>query len=90
MNKAELVEFVAEKTGAYKKDAKYAVEAVLEGIAKGLLDDGKVTLVDFGNFVVKERAPRVARNPQTGQTVRIPSRHVPVFKPSQSLKDMID
>ncbi len=89
MNKSDLVDFVAEQTGAYKKDAKAAVDAVLEGIEKGLVDDGKVTLVGFGNFVVKERAARTARNPQTGAAVRVPAKSVPTFKPSGSLKDSV-
>jgi DNA-binding protein HU-beta len=90
MNKAELVDFVAQQTGTYKKDAKAAVDAVLEGIERGLLADGKVTLVGFGNFLTKQRAPRVARNPQTGATVNVPAKTVPTFKPSQQLKDAVD
>ena len=90
MNKAELVDFVATQTGTYKKDAKLAVDAVLEGIERGLIRDGKVTLVGFGNFLTKQRAPRVARNPQTGTTVHVPAKTVPTFKPSQQLKDAVD
>ena len=90
MNKAELVSYVAEQTGAYKKDAKSAVNAVLAGIEKGMKNDGKVTLVGFGNFVVKQRKSRVARNPQTGAAVRVPPKQVPAFKPSQILKDSIE
>ena len=90
MNKAELVDYVSEVTGAYKKDAKAAVDAVLEGIERGMKKDGKVTLVGFGNFIVKQRQPRTARNPQTGASVRVPAKRVPTFKPSQSLKDSID
>lgn len=90
MNKAELVDYVAEQTGAYKKDAKAAVDAVLEGIEKGMKIDGKVTLVGFGNFFVKQRQARTARNPQTGAAVRVPPKQVPTFKPSQILKDSIE
>jgi DNA-binding protein HU-beta len=90
MNKAELVDYVAEVTGAYKKDVKIAVDAMLEGIERGLIRDGKVTLVNFGNFFTKTRAPRQGRNPQTGTTVHVPAKTVPVFKPSQQLKDAVD
>lgn len=90
MNKAELVDHVAEVTGAYKKDAKAAVDAVLEGIEKGMKQDGKVTLVGFGNFIVKRRKARTARNPQTGAAVRVPPKQVPTFKPSQILKDSVE
>jgi len=89
MNKADLIDFVAEQTGAYKKDAKAAVEAVLEGIQKGLISDGKVVLVGFGNFTVKRREARIARNPKTGEQVRVPARSVPTFKPSGNLKDAV-
>lgn len=90
MNKSELVDFVAEKTGAYKKDALAAVNAVMEGIEQGLRSDGKVTLVGFGNFVTKQRAARTARNPQTGDPVAVPAKTVPAFKPSQALKDAVE
>jgi len=90
MNKAELVSHVAEVTGAYKKDAKAAVDAVLEGIEKGMKRDGKVTLVGFGNFIVKQRRPRIARNPQTGAPVRVPAKDVPTFKPSEILKKSVE
>jgi len=90
MNKSELVDFVSEQTGCYKKDAKAAVDAVLEGIETGLVQDGKVTLVGFGNFFVKDRAARTARNPQTGDKVHVRAKSVPVFKPSQNLKKAVD
>jgi DNA-binding protein HU-beta len=90
MNKAELVDYVSDVTGAYKKDAKAVVDAVLAGIEKGMKKDGKVTLVGFGNFIVKSRKARTARNPQTGTAVRVPPKQVPTFRPSQILKDSIE
>jgi DNA-binding protein HU-beta len=90
MNKAELVDFVATQTGAYKKDVKHIVDAVLEGIEQGMRRDGKVTLVGFGNFVTKNRKARLARNPQTGRPVRVPPKRVPTFKPSEKLKKLIE
>ena len=90
MNKAELVDYVAEQTGSYKKDIKLLVDVMLEGIERGLIRDGKVTLVGFGNFLTKQRAPRVGRNPQTGASVNVPAKTVPTFKPSQQLKDAVD
>jgi DNA-binding protein HU-beta len=90
MNKAELVDYVARQTGSYKKDVKVLVDVMLEGIERGLIRDGKVTLVGFGNFLTKQRAPRVGRNPQTGVSVNVPAKTVPTFKPSQQLKDAVD
>lgn len=90
MNKVELVDYVSKQTGMYKKDIKIVVDSVLEGIEKGMKLDGKVNLVGFGNFIVKQRGSRTARNPQTGAAVRVPPKQVPTFKPSQSLKDSIE
>jgi len=90
MNKAKLVEYVANQTGTYKKDVKIFVDAILEGIEFGMKKDGKVTLVGFGNFIVRQRKPRLARNPQTGTPVRVPPKRIPTFKPSQQLKDTIE
>ena len=90
MNKDELVTYVADETGAYKKDIKNMVDVILKGIEKGMRQDGKVTLVGFGNFIVKQRKARMARNPKTGGAVRVPPKRVPTFKPSQSLKDIIE
>lgn len=90
MNKAELVDYVSEQTGMYKKDAKIAVDAVLDGIERGMKKDGKVTLVGFGNFIVRQRKARTGRNPQNGRPVRVPPKQVPSFKPSEKLKESIE
>ncbi len=89
MNKNELVDFVANETGQYKKNVKHIVDATLAGIERGLMRDKKVTLVGFGNFFVVMRQPRMARNPQTGATVHVPAKHVPTFKPSGKLKKSV-
>ena len=80
MTKAELVEFIADKADLTKADAARALEAVIEGISKGLKKSGKVTLVGFGTFTAKKRAARTGRNPQTGAEVKIPSRAVTGLK----------
>ena len=90
MTKAELVEFVAEKADLTKADAGRALEAVMEGITKGLKESGKVTLVGFGTFSAKKREARTGRNPQTGETVKIPARVAPSFKAGNSLKDSLN
>ena len=90
MNKAELVDYVAEVTGAYKKDVKATVDAVLEGIEVGMKRDGKVTLVGFGNFIVKQRKARTARNPQTGKEIKIAAKKVVKFKPGSELADSVN
>ena len=90
MTKAELVEFIAENADLTKADATRALEAVLDGIAKGLKEEGKVTLVGFGTFSAKKRAARTGRNPQTGEEVKIPARVVPGFKAGNKLKDALN
>ena len=91
MTKNELVDFVYKQTdgAVYKKDLKHIIDTVFKGIQHGLIVDGKVTVVDFGSFVLRDRAPRIARNPKTGDRVRVPSKTVPVFRASDNLKDQV-
>ena len=89
MNKAELKNFVAELAGTTKKDAGIAIDAVLEGIRTGVIEDGKVTLVGFGTFTTAVRKARKARNPKTGEAVDVPAKIVPKFKPSAKFKETL-
>jgi DNA-binding protein HU-beta len=89
MNRAELIEaIVANKnSGAESKaGAGRTLQAVLDGIAKGLKKGGTVSLVGFGTFKVKTRPARMGRNPQTGAQIKISARKVVGFKPSADLK----
>ena len=90
MTKAELVEFMAEKADLTKADAARALDAMMEGVTKGLKKEGKVTLVGFGTFTAKKRAAREGRNPQTGAAVKIAARVVPGFKAGSKLKDALN
>ena len=90
MTKAELVEFIAEKADLTKADAGRALDAMMEGVTKGLKESGKVTLVGFGTFSAKKREARTGRNPQTGETVKIAARVVPGFKAGNKLKDALN
>ena len=90
MTKAELVEFIAEKADLTKADANRALDAMMEGVTKGLKKEGKVTLVGFGTFVARKRDARTGRNPQTGETVKIAARVVPGFKAGSKLKDALN
>ena len=90
MTKAELVEFMAEKADLTKADATRALDAMMEGVTKGLKKEGKVTLVGFGTFTAKKRAAREGRNPQTGAAVKIAARVVPGFKAGSKLKDALN
>lgn len=90
MTRVELVEFIAEKADLTKADANRALDAMMEGVTKGLKKEGKVTLVGFGTFSAKKRAAREGRNPQTGETVKIAARVVPGFKAGSKLKDALN
>jgi DNA-binding protein HU-beta len=81
---------VAEEGGVTKKDARIVIGTVLDGVSKGLKEDGKVTLVDFGTFSVVERKARKARNPQTGEEIDVPAKRVPKFKASKALKTSVE
>ena len=89
MNKAQLVDEVAKVTCS-KKEAVAAVDATLAAIKKALKKGAAVTLVGFGTFDVKKRKARTGRNPhQTGKTIKIAAKKVPVFKAGKGLKDLV-
>lgn len=90
MNKKELVNLVAEKTGFTKKDSKEAVDAVLAAVEECLVGSGEVNVPPLGKFVVTERAARKGRNPQTGEELDIPAKNVAKFKPSKGLKESVN
>ncbi len=89
MNKTELIEMVAEKSGMTKKDSENAVAAILDGITETLAGGDKVQLVGFGTFEVRSRKEREGRNPSTGEAIKIAAQKVPAFKPGKALKDKI-
>ncbi|NLN28349.1 MAG: HU family DNA-binding protein [Firmicutes bacterium] len=89
MNKTELINAVAERSGLTKKAANDAVEAVLESITNALANGEKVTLVGFGTFEVRERAARKGVNPATGEPIDIPAAKVPAFKAGKALRDAV-
>ena len=90
MNKAELVESIAKKTGLTKKDSESALNAFVESVTESLKKDDKVQLVGFGTFEVRKRAARKGRNPQTGEEMKIAASTVPVFKAGKSLKETVN
>jgi integration host factor subunit alpha len=90
MTKADIVEKIYDKVGFSKKESAELVEMVF-GIIKSTLEKGdKIKLAGFGNFVVKEKADRRGRNPQTGDEIIISARKILTFKPSQVLKASIN
>jgi len=90
MNKAELIDAVAEHADLSKAAASNAVDAVFDVITGSLKSGDSVTLVGFGTFAVKQRAARAGRNPQTGATIQIAASNLPAFKPGKALKDAVN
>ena len=89
MNKAELNAALAKKAGFTKKDTETLTGAFIETITEALQRGEKVQLVGFGTYVVKECAPRIARNPRTGEEINVAASKVPVFKAGKTLKNVI-
>ena len=90
MNKAELIDAVAESADLSKASAGRALDAAIEAITKALKKGDTVTLVGFGTFSVRKRAARTGRNPRTGEEIKIKASKVPGFKAGKALKDAIN
>ena len=90
MNKTELVEAMAKKTGATKKATEEALNAFIDAVSKSLKKGDKVQLVGFGTFEVRKRAARKGRNPQTGAEIKIPATKAPAFKAGKALKEVVN
>jgi DNA-binding protein HU-beta len=90
MNKTELVNAIAAKSGLSKKNSEAALNALISSVEDALVAGEKVVLVGFGTFEVKTRAERKGRNPQTKEEIIIPSSKAPVFKAGKGLKDKVN
>ena len=89
MNKAEIVDAVAEKLELSKAAAERSVNTVLECVMDGVREKETVQLVGFGTFQVKHRKAREGRNPQTGETIQIGASKSVGFKPGKQFKDSL-
>ena len=90
MNKGELIDKVAGSADLSKKDAAAAVDACFDEITSALIGGHKVQITGFGAFEVRDRAARVARNPRTGEEIKVPASKAPAFKAGKSLKDAVN
>ncbi|WP_228976914.1 HU family DNA-binding protein [Streptomyces sp. DH12] len=88
MNKAQLVEAIADKMGG-RQQAADAVDAVLDAIVRAVVAGDRVSVTGFGSFEKVERPARYARNPQTGERVRVKKTSVPRFRAGQGFKDLV-
>jgi len=90
MNKTELIEAIAEEAGISKKDAKAAVESFVNVVSAELQKQEKVQLIGFGTFETGKRAARTARNPRTGEAIKVKAAVVPKFKAGAKLKETVN
>ncbi len=90
MKKSDLVDAIAEKAHLNKANAQTIVEDVFDLISAGLAKGEDIDLRGFGRFSVRESAARAGRNPQTGETIQIPARKNPSFKPGKELKERVN
>jgi integration host factor beta subunit len=91
MTKSVLIEKVTEKVeGLTKNQTEIVVETVFESIKKALIQGEKIEIRGFGNFRLKTRNPRKARNPKTGETVEVPGKKVLYFKVGKALKEALN
>jgi len=90
VNKADLVDEVAARTGQTKSAVAATIEAAMEAIVEVVASDGSVTLSGFGTFEPKLRQARTGRNPRTGVAVPIPPKTVPAFRPGNGFKAAVE
>jgi integration host factor subunit beta len=91
MTKSALIEKIAEKVdGLSKKQTEVVVETIFDSIKETLAQGGKVEVRGFGNFRLRSRNARRARNPKTGEAVDVPPKKVPYFKVGKELREMVN
>jgi DNA-binding protein HU-beta len=90
MNKAELIDQIAQAAEISKSAAERAVDAMVSAVKSSLKKGNMVTLVGFGTFYVGKRAARVGRNPRTGAELKIKAARVPKFRAGKALKDAVN
>lgn len=90
MNKGELIDSIADKSGLSKADAGRALDATMECVTSCLKKGDKVTLPGFGTFSTSKRNARTGRNPMTGEAIKIKAKTVAKFKPGSKLADAVN
>ena len=89
MTKVELIDKVAEGLGLPKREIEKMLEKLISTIQNALKAGSKVSVAGLGTFVVKEKKARIARNPKTGESVQVPAKKAPKFRPGKELKEII-
>ncbi|MFA5495190.1 MAG: integration host factor subunit beta [Porticoccaceae bacterium] len=91
MTKSELIEKIAaQQEQLPPKDVELAVKMILEKMTQALVHNQRIEVRGFGSFCLHFRAPRVGRNPKTGDTVELSGKYVPYFKPGKDLRERVN
>ena len=91
MTRSDLVEALAQQFGQLtQRDAEMAVKTILDAMTDALARGHRIELRGFGSFSVSHRAPRLGRNPRSGEKVAVPEKRVPHFKPGKALRESVD
>src|SRR6476660_1880702 len=89
VNKTDLIDQLAELLDGNKKSAQTAVESIIDVIQREVQKGQNVTIAGFGVFEKRQRAARTARNPRTGEMVKVKKTTIPVFRPGKYFKDVV-
>lgn len=89
MTKKEIVKKISEEINLTQLKTKEIVQRTLDAIIQTLVAEGRIELRNFGVFEVKQRAPRKARNPRTGDKVFVPAKNVVTFKPGKEMEELV-
>ena len=91
MTRSEIVEELANRFGQLThRDAEFAVKAMLDAMNDALVKGHRIEIRGFGSFAINRRPPRMGRNPRSGESVAIPEKRVPHFKPGKALREAVD
>lgn len=90
MTKADLVEKVTALGDLTRRDGEVIVETIFGSVIGALQKGDKIEIRGFGSFRIRQRNPRIGRNPKTGDRVEVPAKKVPYFKPSKELRDLVN
>ena len=91
MTKSELVEMIASKQSQLStKDVELAVKTIIDHMSQSLAEGQRIEIRGFGSFSLHYRAHRVGRNPKTGESVDLPEKYVPHFKPGKDLREKVN
>jgi len=91
MTRSDLVEALASRFAQLgQRDAELAIKAILDAMSDAMVQGQRIEIRGFGSFSVNSRPPRMGRNPRSGESVAIPEKRVPHFKPGKALRERVD